>query len=198
MNTIINSWGNAKSLGITVMSGILVGLMLLAVPIATYAGGHEAAQTSDKPYVGSTFGRVNIVVSDMERALRLYRDILGFRMDILTVSPPTSFSYPLFNVDKDVQLRRAFLSGGNKQPWTIALTEVEGVKPYTPPSPFRSALVIDAPGPVEELKAKLAAEGIKVDADWDIPEPAFAARRDLSFTDHDGHRLVVFVMSNPE
>jgi catechol 2,3-dioxygenase-like lactoylglutathione lyase family enzyme len=198
MTNIINSWGNTKSVGIAVMSGILVGLMLLAVPIATYAGGHEAAQTSDEPYVGSTFGRVNIVVSDMERALRLYRDILGFRMDMLTESPSTSFSYPLFNVDKDVQLRRAFLSGGNKQPWTIALTEVEGVKPYTPPSPFRSALVIDAPGPVEELKAKLAAEGIKVDADWDIPEPAFAARRDLSFTDHDGHRLVVFVMSNPE
>jgi catechol 2,3-dioxygenase-like lactoylglutathione lyase family enzyme len=198
MTNIINSWGNTKSVGIAVMSVILIGLMLLVAPIASYAGGHEAAQTSDKPYVGSTFGRVNIVVSDMERALRLYRDILGFRMDMLTESPSTSFSYPLFNVDKDVQLRRAFLSGGNKQPWTIALTEVEGVKPYTPPSPFRSALVIDAPGPVEELKAKLAAEGIKVDADWDIPEPAFAARRDLSFTDHDGHRLVVFVMSNPE
>ena len=196
MNNIINIWGNAKSVGIAVMSVILIGLMLLATPIASYAGGHTASQTSDEPYFGSTFGRVNIVVTDMERALRLYRDILGFRMDILKDSPPTSFSYPLFNVDKDVQLKRAFLSGGDEQPWTIALTEVEGIEPYAPPSPFRAAMVIESPGPVEELKAKLEAEGIKVDADWDIPEPAFAARRDLSFTDHDGHRLVVFVMSN--
>ena len=198
MNNIINIWRNAKTAGIAAMSVVLIGLMLLAAPIATYAGGHEAAQTSDEPYVGSTFGRVNIVVSDMERALRLYRDILGFRMDILKDSPPTSFSYPLFNVDKDVQLRRAFLSGGNKQPWTIALTEVDGIEPYAPPSPFRAAMVIEATGSVEELQTKLEAEGIMVDADQELDAGTFAARRDFSFTDHDGHGFVVFVMSTDD
>jgi catechol 2,3-dioxygenase-like lactoylglutathione lyase family enzyme len=195
MNTIINSWGNAKSLGITVMSGILVGLMLLVAPIATYAGGHIKL-TSDEPYFGSSFVRVNLVVTDMERALRLYRDILGFRMDVLTDSPPTSFSYPLFSVDKDVQLKRAFLSGGSKQPMTIALTEVDGIEAYAPPVPFRSAMVIEAPGPVEELRTKLAAEGIEIDADWDIT--AYIARTDLSFTDHDGHRFVVYVLAGDD
>ena len=148
---------------------------------------------SDEPYYGSSFARVNLVVTDMERALRLYRDILGFRMDVLTDSPPTSFSYPLFNVDKDVKLKRAFLSGGNEQPWTIALTEIEGIETIAPPAPYRAAMVIDAPGPVEELRAKLEAEGIKVDAAWDITAPTGEERTDLSFTDHDGHRFVVYV-----
>jgi catechol 2,3-dioxygenase-like lactoylglutathione lyase family enzyme len=193
MNILINIWRNAKTVGIAAMSVVLIGLMLLAAPIATFAGGH-IKQTSDEPYVGSSFVRVNLVVTDMERALRLYRDILGFRMDILTDSPPTSFSYPLFNVDKDVKLKRAFLSGGSKQPWTIALTEVDEIEAYVPPAPFRAAMVIEAPGPVEELRTKLAAEGIEIDADWDIT--AYVARTDISFTDHDGHRFVVYVLAS--
>ena len=167
-------------------------LAILLTVNGAFAGAHLGRQT-DEPYEGSFFARVNLIVTDMDRALRLYRDILGFRMDVLTDSPPTSFSYPLFQVDKDVKLKRAFLSAGNEQLWTIALTEIDGVEAFTPPTPFRAAIVIEAPGPVEELKQKLEAEGLVVDAAWDITAPSGEERTDLSFTDHDGHRFVVFV-----
>ena len=171
----------------------LAAFVAIVIPISeAMAGAHMGRQT-DEPYEGSYFARVNLIVTDMDRALRLYRDILGFRMDVLTDSPPTSFSYPLFQVDKDVKLKRAFLSAGNDQLWTIALTEIEGVDSYTPPTPHRAAMVIEAPGPVEDLKQKLEAEGIVVDTAWDITAPSGEERTDLSFTDHDGHRFVVFV-----
>ena len=57
-------------------------------------------------------------------------------------------------------------------------------------------MVTEASGPFEELRAKLAAESIKIDADWDIT--AYIARTDLSFTDHDGHRFVVYVLASDD
>ncbi len=174
-------------------TGALALIVSLLVLTTDGFGGAHLGRPSDEPYTGSHFARVNLIVTDMDRALKLCRDILGFRMDVLTDSPTTSFSYPLFDVDKDVKLKRAFLSAGNDQLWTIALTEIDGVDAYTPPRPFRAAMVIEAPGPVEDLKAKLEAEGIDVDTAWDITAPSGKEHTDLSFTDHDGHRFVVFV-----
>ena len=45
------------------------------------------------------FQRANYLVSNKERALLLYRDILGMSLDFMKVSEEDSYSYDVFDID---------------------------------------------------------------------------------------------------
>jgi catechol 2,3-dioxygenase-like lactoylglutathione lyase family enzyme len=69
------------------------------------------------------FQRANFLVSDLDRALILYRDILGMRLDHVEESEDDSYSYDVFEIDKKIQIKFALLSYSN-QPRIMALTEL--------------------------------------------------------------------------
>ena len=67
------------------------------------------------------FQRANYLVSNKERALLLYRDILGMNLDFMKVSEEDSYSYDVFDIDDSIPIEFALLSYEN-QPRVMALT----------------------------------------------------------------------------
>ena len=77
------------------------------------------------------FQRANFVVRDIDKALELYRDVLGFELAFVLDSPDDSYSYPVFEIDQSHSLRFAVLSAPG-QPRVMALTEVPAELPAVP------------------------------------------------------------------
>lgn len=98
------------------------------------------------------FQRANYLVSDKERALLLYRDLLGMRLEFIKESPSDSYSYDVFDIDPSISIEFAVLSYQD-QPRVLALT-ILGAGNLSPhPAPRRSAIVIE----VESVEATVAA-----------------------------------------
>ena len=53
------------------------------------------------------FQRANYLVSNKERALLLYRDILGMNLDFMKVSEEDSYSYDVFDIDDSIPIEFA-------------------------------------------------------------------------------------------
>lgn len=87
------------------------------------------------------FQRANFVVSDLEKSLTLYRDILGMHVEFTKDSPDDSYSYDVFGIDTSVPLGFAVLGTGT-QPRVMALTETRGAELPEPVLPRRAAIVL--------------------------------------------------------
>ena len=46
--------------------------------------------------------RTNLVVADLDRAFRVYRDILGFRVDFILGDRPQAYSYTVFQIPREI------------------------------------------------------------------------------------------------
>ena len=71
--------------------------------------------SNDKP-AGVRLQRANFVVSDLDRALVMYRDVLGLEVTFIKDSEPDSYSYPVFRIDSRARLRFAVLSAPDQPP----------------------------------------------------------------------------------
>ena len=69
--------------------------------------------------------RPNLVVADIERSLRIYRDILGFEASPIRTGGADSYSYPVFNVPANAALRFVSLDEP-REARVLNLTEVTG------------------------------------------------------------------------
>jgi len=134
--------------------------------------------------------RPNLVVEDLDRSLRLYRDILGFKVFAVGDSQSDSYSYPVFRFPKEARLRMATLST-DTHVRALALTEVRGVRLPPLPVPHRTAVVIQVQG-LEQIMKRVEAEGLKV-------VPATSSRTaegqtfiEQAFEDYDGHLIVLY------
>lgn len=96
----------------------------------------------DKPAI--RFQRANYVVSNLERALEFYVGVLGLTLEYVQDSEKTSYSYPVFGIPNEANLRFAVLSAPN-QPRVMALTEITNIKTEPVPHPRRSAIVLEVP-----------------------------------------------------
>ncbi len=68
--------------------------------------------------------RTNLVVSDLDRAFRVYQDILGFRVDFILGDRPQAYSYTVFQIPREAKTRFAALSSSGHER-SLALTEVK-------------------------------------------------------------------------
>ena len=137
--------------------------------------------------------RINLCVADMERSLKVYRDILGFTVNHMKDSDSDSYSYPVFVFPKEAKLRFATLDTPTQER-TLAITEVRGVTLPKLPIPHTSAVVINCIN-MDEVIAKVKAMGLKVVPEQPLPGPDGKPKgRETAFVDPDGHLVVLYKM----
>ena len=141
-----------------------------------------------KPAHALRLHRPNILVADMERALSVYRDILGFRvnflLDALDVAPE------MFGLPRDTPMQMAFLSEGQGAFGSLAISAAPGIErpPARAPYPFNIIIELQE-GRLDPILEQLRAAGLDVGTAYALKQPD---RTDCTFTDYDGHRITLF------
>lgn len=164
---------------------LLVGAALL-VPAAAQEALEQGAVQVKRP---------NLVVSDLDRSLRLYRDILGFTVFAVGESKPDSYSYPVFRFPPEARLRMATLST-KTQVRTLALTELRGAQVPAQTHPHRAAVVIEVKG-IERVIERIRAEGLHVVPPTTSKTPEGQTFVEQAFEDYDGHLIVLYEIRAP-
>ena len=135
------------------------------------------------------FQRANFVVSNIDRALPFYVDVLGLRLDFIKDSPSDSYSYPVFEIPRDRLLRFAVLST-QSQVRVLALTEVSGaLEPV--PAPRRAAIVLETPN-VDEVVEGARKLGLQVYDEEQLVTHDGRVGREVGITDQDDNLVVIY------
>ena len=145
---------------------------------------------SDQPADYVRFQRANFVVTDLDRALTFYRDVLGMKLDFVKDSPDDSYSYDVFEIDRRQKIRFAVLST-ETQVRVLALTELPGADLAPLPHPRRTAIVLEV-GNVDGVVAGAAAAGCQVYAEDKLITHDGRIGREIGFVDHDGNLTVIY------
>ena len=141
------------------------------------------------------FKRVNLCVSDLDRSLVIYRDILGFSVDYQKVSDENSYSYPVFAFPEKVNLRFATLNTPTQER-ALALTEVKGIKLPLMPEPRMAAAVINC-SEFDEVLGEVTLQGLTVINPQVLPDKnGLPKGREAAFLDPDGHLIVIYVLDD--
>jgi hypothetical protein len=143
-------------------------------------------------YEGSFYKRQLYVVTDMERALTLWRDVIGFQPGEITTSGPNSYSREVFNVPQRARMRFCTLSAGPTQVRTLALLEVTGVRLPRKQGIRTTGAVIDARGRLDEIVARARAMGLTVFSRRDLPSATQGMGVEQGFLDWDGNVIVLY------
>ena len=177
-------------------TALIAALVMMPMALAQTPAS-EAAQPA---YDGGYFKRQAIVVSDMERALTLYRDTLGFTLHSLTQSSETSYSYEVFNIPREASIRFATLDAGDVQIRTLALIEVTGVDLAPHTGIRRAAAVINASGRYEQIVASLGEMGLEHMQPRPLGDPNSPRGQgiELGFLDWDGNLVVIYEFPGPQ
>jgi len=163
------------------MRRVLAAALLAALPL------NAQAEMDNSLY----YKRVNLVVADMDRALAIYRDILGYSVNAIGTSSKESYSYPVFKIDPDATIRSATLNAGDRQIRGLALTEVTGMDlPRPRAAPHMTASVIRTED-IDGVFEQIIALGL------DVTEPQYVEGDEFdfwerSFVDYDGHLIVLY------
>ena len=141
-----------------------------------------------KPEHDLKLHRPNVLVADMDRALRVYRDILGFKVDFLLDA--LDVATEMFGLPESAEVRMAFLSEGRNAFGSLALTEAQGVELPARAAPYPFCIIIEVmEGRLASILERLREEGLPVGRAYELKQPD---RTDVTITDHDGHRVVLF------
>ncbi|MEZ5566456.1 MAG: VOC family protein [Gammaproteobacteria bacterium] len=136
------------------------------------------------------FQRGNHVVSDLDRALAFYCDILGMTLEFRKDSAPDSYSYPVFDIPREAKLRFAVLNTP-EQPRVMALTEIRGIPLPPVPAPRRSAIVLRTPD-IDRIISESTAAGLTVYPEEQLLTNDGRIGREVGLVDHDGNLVVVY------
>ncbi|MDJ0928915.1 MAG: VOC family protein [Gammaproteobacteria bacterium] len=143
------------------------------------------------PDTGLRLQRPNLVVADLDRSLRFYRDILGFTVDFTKDSDDASYSYPVFEIPRHAELRFCVLSANQDQQRSLALTEITGIDLTDMPLPRRNALVLNIDA-IDEVLDAARAEGLHVYEEERLETNDGRIGREIGIVDHDGHLVVIY------
>lgn len=173
------------------LAGILLALSAFSATPALGQSG-TTAPAAEAPYAGSYYKRQLYVVTDMERALTLWRDVLGLQAGAITTSGPNSYSREVFNIPAEAQMRFCTLSAGPTQVRTMALLEVKGV-----PLPAKTGIrttgaVINANGRLAEIISKAKAMGLTVFGPRVLASVGQGDGTEQGFLDWDGNVIVLY------
>ena len=137
------------------------------------------------------YKRITLCVADLERSLKVYRDILGFTINYVQPSAKDSFSYPVFNIPNEADLNFATLDSPIQER-TFALTEVKGV-PLPKQEGIHMAASVIKVEDLENVISQIKALGLKT-TDRKLDENEYAQFLEQAFVDFDGHLIVLYQM----
>ena len=136
------------------------------------------------------FQRGNFVVSDLDRALIFYRDVLGFSVAYQNGHTPDSYSIPVFNIPEGAELGFCTLSTRD-QVRVMALTEIKGVPLPPVPAPRRSAIVLDVDDP-DAIVQGAKALGLTVYHEQRLETNDGRLGREIGIVDFDDNLIVIY------
>ena len=136
------------------------------------------------------FQRANFLVSDLDRALVLYRDTLGMTVDLIKESEEDSYSYDVFEIDRSIKLNFVLLSYEN-QPRVMALTELGKNSLAKASHPRRSAIVIEV-ADVDALLNKALKNNFKIYREEKLVTHDGREGREIGILDDDGNLIVIY------
>ncbi len=175
------------------LRNIFFGLTLVFIPLAAHGGAHMAnLPPTNLSDVDPFLHRPNFVVADMDRALRLYRDIIGFKVNVLM--PASELMNNIFEIPLDAQTRIAFLSSVDGEFGNIGITEVKGIDLPQTTSIYPTVWIIEIQREIDEMVSLLEAEDLEIKGVYDLQNPD---RMEIVFTDHDGHRVLLMRLNRP-
>jgi len=138
------------------------------------------------------FQRSNFVVADIDRALKFYRDILGFDVIFTKDSPEDSYSYDVFAISKTNKMRFAVL-GTDGQPNIMALTEVPDAEPIKS-TPRRSAIILEIVE-IDRVVEQSKALGLTVYPEDKLITKDGREGREIGIVDVDGNLVVIYLIT---
>jgi len=168
----------------------IFSLSLTALLMSGCVTQTDISNYSDPAVVRPHYKRPNLLVSNMERSLSLYVDVLGFEASSVSASGADSYSYPVFKIDPNATMRYTYL-GEPGEPRVFGLTEVSGMKmEAVSNAPHRTGHVIGVTDLMGKL-ARLKAMGLTATEPKDAGGTDFRFR-EVAFTDFDGHLIVLY------
>ena len=151
--------------------------------------------SDNKPYTGVLVKRTAIVVASFDNSLKLYRDVLGFQLNGISVDKPESYGYDVFEIPKNIQTRFATFNSGESQIRSLALVEVPNI--VFEKGTRQAVLVLNANGRLDEILAGIKALGLPILPEKSLPSPTQGVGREVAFKDFDGHTIVLYQFPNP-
>jgi catechol 2,3-dioxygenase-like lactoylglutathione lyase family enzyme len=136
------------------------------------------------------FQRANYLVSNKDRALLLYRDILGMNLDFMKESEEDSYSYDVFAIDESVPMQFALLSYEN-QPRVLALTILGDGNLDQNPTPRRAGIVIEVDN-VDAITEKCRESDFKCFRDDHLITHDGREGKEVGILDDDGNLTVIY------
>ncbi len=136
------------------------------------------------------FQRANYVVSNLERALEFYVGVLGLTLDFVKDSEKTSYSYPVFDIPKDAEIRFAVLSAPD-QPRVMALTEITNCELKAVSHPRRVAIVLETPD-IDSVAKRAKDAGFEVCEEGKLETFDGRIGRELGIIDADDNLTVFY------
>ena len=136
------------------------------------------------------FQRANFVVTNIDRALAFYRDVLGLKLDFIKDSPDDSYSYEVFEIDNAQKIRFAVLSSAT-QVRVLALTELPGATLEDAPFPRRAAIVLEV-SDVDGVVRGAEAAGCRVYPEDKLITHDGRVGREVGIVDDDGNLTVIY------
>lgn len=157
---------------------------------------HPLADGRQRPNdgLGLYVQRPTIMVSDLDRALGIWRDVLGFSLDgIGPLAPPGGYTAThIWGASPDSTFRFATLSVPGRQSRAIGLGELTETEIVVPEDPQVAAVLIQVEDMAGKL-AKLRAMGLTIHYQSAYgPNAEGLVIGEVGFRDHDGHLIVMF------
>ncbi len=138
-----------------------------------------------------TIRRASMVVSDLDRALTLWRDVLGMSVHSINPVNKDSLSYDLFNVPQEATMRFANLNSRDRIR-AYGLLEVKGIELPPASGIRRIGPLINTHGRWAEIKPQLTEMGITLIREKQLTTAEGALGVETGFVDWDGNLVIVY------
>ncbi len=177
-------------------SAICTTLVLLVAACAPGAvenpGADVADPAGDAAFDGVYFRRGNIVVSDLERAYKIWIDLFGMQIDTENVQDADSLAYDLFNVPRTARTRFATLNAGPLQSRILGIYEVTDLPLEAQDEIRRGGVVINANGRLDAIRAALPGMGLSMLREKTLVTVDQEVGIETGFHDWDGNLIILY------
>jgi catechol 2,3-dioxygenase-like lactoylglutathione lyase family enzyme len=143
--------------------------------------------------------RPALVVDDLERSLRIYRDILGFKVEFIKNSAEDSYSYRVFNIPSTIPLRFATLTADGPDKSIFGLIEAKDARVGETQNRVRPFAVVIHVDDLDTIVTTLAQrEDVTILPEFALTTQDGREGREVAMIDPDGHAILLYHIETPK